>query len=171
MQRNVGKKSFGNAIRQPSDAWERAIRFAGTFGETAKPWVPVIYALALEAIELVLFGFAAVLTVQAIAPGIVPDGFDPATSLAIILFALSAVFLFGQRSDLPFSFIANRKNPFTWVGISWLAFLLTFSLIGSQFHTLPIVLFFYLVALLYMFRRQISRLAAVKNLARRFGRG
>lgn len=172
MSRRTGGMTISKRIKRIlSGIGTRGVRLFRRARTLVRPSMPIAYALALEAIELSLFGFAAVLTIEAIVPGIIPGTVDLVGSFIGILTVLGIVFLLGHRFGFPFVFAPSRKNPLTWVGISWLAFLFTFSIVGSRFRILPIVLFLYLVTGLHIFRRKIFRNDFKKILAQRFGRG
>lgn len=100
---------------------------------------PVLYALTLEAAELSLLAFAAVLTLEAVLPGIVSGRLNLALFFAAILVLFSVSSRIGTGIGLSFPFAPDKRNPLTWIGISWLAFLLTLSTIRFPYWSIPIV--------------------------------
>ncbi|NTW30032.1 MAG: hypothetical protein HGB34_01400 [Candidatus Moranbacteria bacterium] len=100
---------------------------------------PIIYALSLEAAELLLLAFAALLTLEAILPGIVSGRLNLALFFAVILILFFLSSRIGAGIGLSFPFTPDKRNPLTWIGISWLAFLLTLSTIRFPYWSIPVI--------------------------------
>lgn len=103
------------------------------------PFLPVVYALLAEACELGLLAFAALLTVEAVLPGLISLRLNLATVFAALLLALLATAALGRHLDVSFPFAPDKRSPLTWIGIAWLAFLLTLSSIRFPFWAVPLI--------------------------------
>lgn len=110
-----------------------------SFGRRTRPGLPVLYALLLEATELGLLSFAALLTIEAVLPGLVSLRVNLAIPFSVILLLFTASAWIGRSLGLVFPFTPDKKSPLTWIGISWLAFLLTLSTIRFPFWSVPII--------------------------------
>lgn len=134
------KKS--DTIRTPvhaRTAFERIRRILSATQEKARPSYPVVYALLLETTELGLFAFVGLLTIEAILPGIITERLNMALPFTGILILFAAAAALGRRLGISFPFAPDKKSPLTWIGISWLAFLLTLSTIRFPFWSVPII--------------------------------
>jgi hypothetical protein len=105
----------------------------------ARSSFPVWYALLLEATELGLFAFATLLTIEAILPGIVTVRLNIALLFSGILILFASAAALGKVLGISFPFTPDKKSPLTWIGISWLAFLLTLSTIRFPFWSIPVI--------------------------------
>jgi len=101
---------------------------------------PVAFALLIEASELSLFTFAVFLTIDAILPGIISSRLNLASLFAVILLLIAATVALGRHLGSVFPFTPDKKSPLTWIGISWLAFLLTLSTIRFPYWAIPIII-------------------------------
>ncbi|HWQ60548.1 MAG TPA: hypothetical protein VN420_05405 [Candidatus Fimivivens sp.] len=104
-----------------------------------EPVLPIVYALLIEAAELGLFAFAALLTLEAIIPGIVSVRLNLAIPFMAILLLIALAAALGRKIGVSFPFLPDKKSPLTRIGISWLAFLLTLSSIHFPFWAVPII--------------------------------
>jgi len=104
------------------------------------PYLPVAYALLLEAIELSLFAFAALATAEAILPGLISFRINLAKPLIVIILMIACAAFLGKHLGASFPFSPNKKNPLTWIGITWFAFLLTLASIGFPSWSVPIII-------------------------------
>lgn len=104
-----------------------------------EPALPLAYALLVEAVELGLFSFAALLTLEAVIPGIVSVRLNLAIPFMAILILIVLSTALGRKIGVAFPFSPDKKSPLTWIGISWLAFLLTLSSIHFPFWAVPII--------------------------------
>ena len=104
------------------------------------PYLPVFYALLLEAIELSLFAFALLATAEAILPGIVSFRINLAEPLILIILMIALAGFLGRIIGASFPFTPNKKSILTWIGISWFAFLLTLASIGFPSWSVPIII-------------------------------
>lgn len=104
-----------------------------------KPYLPVLYAFALELLELSLFAFVLLVTVEAILPGFVSFRFNLAKPLIAIILLLAAASFLGHRLSATFPFAPHKKNPIAWIGIMWLAFLLTLSSMRFPSWSAPLI--------------------------------
>ncbi len=100
---------------------------------------PVFYALLVEAVEIALLAFAALLTVEAVLPGIISLRLNLATPFLVILILIAVTAALGRSLGTTFPFVPNKKSPLTWIGISWLAFLLTLSTIHFSYWAVPVI--------------------------------
>lgn len=103
------------------------------------PYLPIVYALSLELLELSLFAFAALVTVEAILPGFISFRMNLTKPLLLIILFAAGTIALGHRLGATFPFAPDKKSPLTWIGISWLAFLLTLSAIRFPFWAVPII--------------------------------
>jgi hypothetical protein len=108
--------------------------------EKGRSAFPVAYELLIEASELSLFAFALLLTIDAILPGIISTHLNLATLFASILVLVAVTAALGRHLGSTFPFAPNKRSPLTWIGISWLAFLLTLSTIRFPYWTIPIII-------------------------------
>ncbi|MEI7749580.1 MAG: hypothetical protein WCJ25_01095 [Candidatus Moraniibacteriota bacterium] len=140
-------ETSGTVSRRPHDR----------FGKI-RSMAPVAYALLIEASELSLLAFALFLTVDAILPGIISSRLNLASLFAAILLLIAVTATLGRHLGSTFPFTPDKKSPFTWIGISWLAFLLTLSTIRFPYWTIPIIIgSFFLAAHLFwkiLFRKE-----------------
>ncbi|NTW90039.1 MAG: hypothetical protein HGB37_03990 [Candidatus Moranbacteria bacterium] len=104
-----------------------------------RPAFPVLYALLLETTELGLFAFVGLLTIEAVLPGIISMRLNMSLPFAGILIIFAAAAALGRRLGISFPFAPDKKSPLTWIGISWLAFLLTLSTIRFPYWSIPII--------------------------------
>ncbi|MBP9751292.1 MAG: hypothetical protein KBD19_00335 [Candidatus Moranbacteria bacterium] len=104
------------------------------------PYLPVIYALLLEAVEFSLFAFALVLTAEAILPGIVTFRMNLAKPLIVIILMIALAGFLGRHLGASFPLSPDKKNPLAWIGITWFAFLLTLASIGFPSWVVPIII-------------------------------
>lgn len=104
------------------------------------PNLPVLYALLLEAIELSLLAFAIIVTAEAILPGIISFRMNLAKPLIAIILMIAAATLLGRHLGASFPFSPDKKSPLTWIGITWLAFLLTLASVGFPSWSVPIII-------------------------------
>lgn len=122
-----------------------------------KPYLPVLYALALELLELSLFAFAVLVTLEALLPGFVSFRFNLAKPLIGIVLLLAFSSFLGSRLGAAFPFAPDKKSPIAWIGIMWLAFLFMLSAMRfSALATPVIVLSFFGLGYLFwkiLFRR------------------
>lgn len=105
-----------------------------------EPYLPIIYALLLEAIELSLFAFAIILTAEAILPGIISFRINLAQPLIVIILMIAVAAIIGKSLSASFPFSPNKKSPLTWIGISWFAFLITLASIGFPSWAVPLII-------------------------------
>ncbi len=122
-----------------------------------KPYLPVLYAFTIELLELSLFAFALLVTVEAVLPGFVSFRFNLAEPLIVIILLLAAASFMGNRLGAAFPFAPDKKNPIAWIGIMWLAFLLTLSSMRFPSWSAPLIVgsFFGIAYLLWkiLFRK------------------
>ncbi len=105
-----------------------------------QPHLPIIYALLIEAIELSLFAFAAVMTIEAILPGIVTFRMNLAKPLIVIILMIALAGFLGKHLGASFPFSPDKKSPLTWIGITWFAFLLTLASISFPSWAVPVII-------------------------------
>ena len=58
----------------------------------------------------------------------------------MILLLIAATVALGRHLGSVFPFTPDKKSPLTWIGISWLAFLLTLSTIRFPYWAIPIII-------------------------------
>lgn len=133
-------------------------KLATRLEERWKPYLPVFYAFTIELLELSLFAFAFLVTVEAVLPGFVSFRFNLAEPLIVIVLLLAAASFMGNRLGASFPFAPDKKNPISWIGIMWLAFLLTLSSMRFPSWSAPLIVgsFFGIALLLWkiLFRKQ-----------------
>jgi hypothetical protein len=133
------KKKF--TLRLPKFFWKDALL----------PYAPVAFALLSETLELLLFVFALLITVEAFLPGFISLTAS-FTKLSLLIFAIfAALVLLARELSLAFPFSPDKKSPLVWMGIMWLAFILTLSTIGFPPLSVPIIIgsFFAIAALFW----------------------
>ncbi|NTW45751.1 MAG: hypothetical protein HGB18_01695 [Candidatus Moranbacteria bacterium] len=99
----------------------------------------VMYAILAEACELGLLAFAAMLTVEAVLPGMITLRINLAPVFLVLLLLILATAALGKSLGISFPFAPDKRSPLTWIGISWLAFLLTLSSIRFPFWSVPLI--------------------------------
>lgn len=104
-----------------------------------KPYLPLLYAFTIELLELALFAFALLVTVEAVLPGFVSFRFNLAKPLIAIALLLAAASFLGYRLGAAFPFAPHKKSPIAWIGIMWLAFLLTLSSMRFPAWSAPLI--------------------------------
>ena len=112
---------------------------SGRLRASLKPYLPVSYALALELLELSLFAFAALVTIEALLPGFVSFRFNLAKPLIGIILLLAFTSFLGSRLGAAFPFTPDKKNPIAWIGIMWLAFLFMLSAMRFPTPATPVI--------------------------------
>lgn len=85
----------------------------------------LIYAICLELTEVAFAVLILGLTAEALLPGLVFGSPIPLVFLFVFVGLLSGDMILGRRIPAPFPFIPRRDDPLTWIGIVWIAFLLT----------------------------------------------
>lgn len=111
----------------------------GVFVAPKTPLPTLIYAGLVETLELSLLAFALLLTGEAVLPGIVSSRINLSTLLLAILLLAGATIWFGGKNGISFPFSPDRKSIAIWMGIAWLAFLLTISSVGFPIFLVPIL--------------------------------
>ncbi|MEI6650104.1 MAG: hypothetical protein WCL23_01570 [Candidatus Moraniibacteriota bacterium] len=138
------------------------IRSTGAvFVKNSREWIvsmfPFSYAALLDIIELSLFAFALIITAEAVLPGIISLRLNLAKPFFVILILIALSGLIGRKIGASFPFVPDKKSPVTWIGISWLAFLLTLSSIKFSPFLVPIIVgaFFLIIRLFWklLFRK------------------
>ncbi len=114
------------------------------------------YLLLLEALEMLLFGFAFLLTLEALLPGLVSFRLNLAKPFIIIILLLALTSFLGYRLGISFPMEPKKRGVRSWIGITWLAFLLTFSAIRFPSWITPIIITSFF-ALSYLFWKIILR--------------
>jgi hypothetical protein len=106
---------------------------------------------------LSLFAFALIITAEAVLPGIISLRLNLAKPFFVILILIAIAGYFGRKIDASCPFIPDKKSPTTWIGISWLAFLLTLSSIKFSPFLVPVIVgaFFLIIRLFWklLFRK------------------
>lgn len=112
-----------------------------------------IYAVLLDFIELSLLSYALLITAEAVLPGIISSRITLSGPLAFLLILIIATGLLGKSIGAIYPFAPDKKSPTTWVGIAWLAFLLTLSSVRFSPILVP-----FIVGLLFLTARLMWRL-------------
>lgn len=99
----------------------------------------LLYAAAVEILELSLLAFALLLTGEAVLPGIVSSRISLSFVLFAVLLLAGITIWFGGRNGVSFPFSPDKRNIAIWTGIAWLAFLLTISSVGFPPFFVPIL--------------------------------
>ena len=122
-------------------------------GHTSEQSKRFLYALALETLEFSLIPFAIGLTVEILFPGLFNGRIPVGGLIAIFLVILVMTVLTGRAIGAPFPFMPSRKDPLTWIGIIWIAFLLT--MVSARFspYVAPILIFVFFTVAQRLFRR------------------
>ncbi|NTW13583.1 MAG: hypothetical protein HGA31_00940 [Candidatus Moranbacteria bacterium] len=115
------------------------MRFWKKFVDRSVPAMPFVYASLVEIIELFLFSFALIITAEAVLPGIFSQRLNLAKPFLAILILIAIAGFIGKKTGVSFPFLPDKKSVFTWIGIAWLAFLLTLSSIKFPPFIVPII--------------------------------
>ena len=108
--------------------------------EALLPYAPVAFALLTETFEILLFVFAALITVEAFLPGFISLT-GSFVKLAILIFTIFIVLVaLAQVIPVSFPFAPDKRSPIVWIGIMWLAFVLTLTTIGFPTFAIPIII-------------------------------
>jgi len=138
MKKTTRKGMISNDKKREMTTKTRTQSLLDSIGKTRSA-LPVLYALLLEAAELGLLAFALLLTVEAVLPGIISLRLNLAEPFTAILLLLGITAALGRYLEISFPFTPNKKSPLTWIGISWLAFLLTLSTIHFPYWAVPLI--------------------------------
>lgn len=118
----------------------------------------LVYAGSLDVLELSLIAFAILATIEAVLPGIISVRMNLAVPLVAILLLATFCAALGKATGAAFPFAPDKRSPVTWIGISWLAFLLTLSSIKFPPILVPVIVgaFFYALRLFWrvLFREE-----------------
>ena len=98
------------------------------------------YLLLVEALEMLLFGFALLLTLEALLPGLISFRLNLAKPFIAIILLLALTSFLGSRLGISFPMEPKKRGLQSWFGITWLAFLLTFSAIRFPSWIVPIII-------------------------------
>lgn len=118
----------------------------------------LVYATLLELTEAGLILLALGLTVEALVPNLIFSRFPCSVALAFLTMLIAITAILGRSVHAPFPFIPKRNDPLSWIGIVWIAFLLTlFSLRVSLIAApLSVGIFFFLAYRFFRFIRAKS---------------
>ncbi len=108
--------------------------------EALLPYAGVAFALLAEAFEILLFVFAALITVEAFLPGFISLT-GSFVKLAVLVFAVFIVLVaLSQAIPVSFPFAPDKRSKVVWIGITWLAFVLTLSTVGFPTLAVPVII-------------------------------
>lgn len=114
----------------------------------------LVYAVFLELTEIGLILLALGLTIEALVPNLIFSQFLCSIALSLLAALIAATAILGRSVRAPFPFIPKRSDPLSWIGIVWIAFLITmFSARISPLLAPPVVGVFFFLA--YHFFRKV----------------
>ncbi len=145
--------------RLPVTHTERRIvtKMATLFAD--RPFRSLVYAITLELTEVFLFLIAIGLSAEVLAPGIITSRLSPLPVLVCLVVLIAISILFGRSIRAPFPYIPNRRDSLTWIGIVWIAFLLTMLSARVSPFLAPFIIgpFFFGAMILFRFLRKKQR--------------